>query len=110
MSVSSQYDDEVSVGKRSDFEAELGDVDRSTSLNQATASSDKKETFVKRESRQVLYLRLIVIGILLAAGAGIASVVSYVSTQAERDEMKTQYEGSASKVVGMYPLLKLTVV
>lgn len=74
---------------------------RSSTAGDSSQSSDEEASkFVKKESRRVFYLRVLVLLILFAASAAISLVVYFVTTAGETDTFESQYDAAADKVQG----------
>lgn len=58
-----------------------------------------KDALTKSETRQVFRLRVIVIFILIAAGASISMTVYLITSNAEREEFDNEYYGVADKII-----------
>ena len=76
---------------------------RSTTTNtDASSLSEESSKFVKRESRHVLYLRVIVLFILFSISAAISLVVYFITDAGEEDNFESQYYAAADKVTGTF--------
>ena len=81
------------------------DGDYTSGTNDASKSSSEeniqsiRDQLSKKESLQVLRLRVIVILVLMCAAAAISVVVYVITRQAQIKEFNIQYEGVADKVV-----------
>eukprot|EP00977_Amphora_coffeiformis_P026278 scaffold25307_cov168-Amphora_coffeaeformis.AAC.11 len=71
---------------------------KSTTGGTSLSSSDESSKFVKRESRHVFYLRVIVLLILFSASAAISLVVFFVTDAGEMESFESQYYAAADKV------------
>lgn len=75
---------------------------RSSSANtEASSLSEESSKFVKRESRHVFYLRVIVLSILFSISAAISLVVYFITDAGEENNFESQYYAAADKVTGM---------
>lgn len=63
-------------------------------------SSQESSKFVKKETRHVLYLRVLVLAILFCASVAISLVVFFVTANGEKDSFESQYHAAADKVTG----------
>lgn len=61
--------------------------------------SKVREELTRKESQQVFRLRVVVILVLFCAAIIVSVIVYHVTKSAEEEEFKTQYYGSAQKVV-----------
>ena len=68
-------------------------------------SSQESSKFVKKETRHVLYLRVIVLLLLFCASAAISMVVFFVTANGEEDSFESQYYAAADKVTGKRTLV-----
>ena len=81
------------------------DGDFTSTSNEASKSSSEdniqsiKDQLSKKESQQVLRLRVVVILVLMCAAAAVTVVVYVITRQAQIKEFNIQYEGIADKVV-----------
>ena len=73
---------------------------RSTDETSSQSSSEEASKFVRKESRHVLYLRVIVLLLLFSASAAISLVVYFVTQNGEMDTFESQYYAAADKVTG----------
>ena len=73
---------------------------RSTEDSSSQSSSEEASKFVRKESRHVLYLRVIVLLLLFSASAAICLVVFFVTMNGEMDTFESQYYAAADKVTG----------
>lgn len=64
--------------------------------------SQQDNLLSRKESRKVFRLRLIVILVLIATAFIISSVVFKITTDRETNELETQYEGAAGKVIDSF--------
>jgi hypothetical protein len=69
-----------------------------TNESSSSSSDNKKVNFVRRESRDVLFLRIGVILILLLAAAAVSVMVYFITETGEQDSFESQYEAAAEKV------------
>ena len=60
-----------------------------------------QEKFVAKESRYVLYLRILVLSILIMAAVAICCVIYFITEASEGAAVESNYEAAAEKVVGM---------
>lgn len=72
---------------------------RSTTDTSAS-STEESDKFVKKETRHVLFLRIIVLLLLFSASAAISLVVYFVTSAGETDGFESQYFAAADKVTG----------
>ncbi|CAB9496686.1 Receptor-type guanylate cyclase gcy [Seminavis robusta] len=99
-----EYHDELSLSEDSSD----GDIHGSSQSGSSTATTSKKiteetnEKLAQRETRHVLYLRLLVCAILLAAALAVSLMVYNISIQAEEDQFQLQFLGAASKVTDTF--------
>mgnify|MGYP005865612713 CR=1 FL=1 len=71
---------------------------KSTTDGTSVSSGDESSKFVKKESRQVFYLRVTVLLILFSASAAISLVVFFVTDAGEMESFESQYYAAADKV------------
>ena len=73
------------------------------SVTGRTSSTDEftniKNGLARKETKQVLRLRVLVVLILVAAAASISAAIFYIVRSSEIDEFETIYYGSADKIV-----------
>jgi len=84
--------------------SESSDTDDSSSVQEFGHSvygndGAVKEQLAHRETRQVFRLRVLVILVLICAATAVSLVVFFITKNAERDEFRTQWYGSADKIV-----------
>eukprot|EP00977_Amphora_coffeiformis_P019105 scaffold6899_cov183-Amphora_coffeaeformis.AAC.38 len=73
---------------------------KSATDTSSTSSSDESSKFVKKETRHVLFLRILVLLILFSASAAISLVVFFVTSNGETETFESQYNAAADKVTG----------
>jgi hypothetical protein len=96
MSCSSD-DDEDSINGHSPEDDTNGSSSASAS-NESSSSNSKPEKFVRRESRDVVFLRIGVIFILLLAAAAVSVTVYFITENGEHVSFESHYEAAAEKV------------
>jgi len=90
----------------SSFSEKSSDVeDSSTSHNHTSSAttssgSDKKEAFVRKESRQILYLRLAVLAVLLLVAAAVSVLVHSITVKGENGSFEDNFDAAAGLVTG----------
>ena len=80
-----------------DYESILSEA--SSFENEQETSQQAKEELARQETAAVLGLRLLVFLVLFLAAVAVSIIVFYVTSGAEVDESKTQYDGAAQKVL-----------
>ena len=65
-----------------------------------SSQSSEESKFVKKESRHVLFLRVVVISVLFAATTAISLVVYLVTAAGEHASFESQYYAAANKITG----------
>ena len=66
----------------------------------SNGSSEESSKFVRKETKHVFMLRVIVLSILFAASAAISLVVYFVTSDSEDDNFESQFYAAADKVKG----------
>jgi hypothetical protein len=96
------YDDEPEDSEdcKSVDEADGHDTTSSNSNDISKVKEETQERLTQRETRHVLYLRLVVCLILLAAALAVSLVVCRISMQGEQEQFELHFQGAASKVTG----------
>ena len=69
----------------------------------AGSGSSKKETFVQKETRYVLLLRILVVSILVCTAIAISVVLYQITNDGESENFESQYQAVASKMMGTFP-------
>lgn len=97
----SQHSHRSNLSDDQKHNGELGDSNSGQSTSLVSESSgDESSTFVKKETRHVTFLRILVLSILFAASAAISLVVYFVTSAGEHDTFESQYHAAADKVTG----------
>ena len=73
---------------------------KSSAGDSSASDSEEASKFVTKESRHVLFLRMMVLLVLFAASAAISLVVYFVTSAGEQDTFESQYYAAANKVTG----------
>ena len=76
-------------------------TNKSSTENSSVTSGEEAMKFVRKESRHVFYLRVMVLLLLFAASAAISLVVYFVTDNGEQSNFESQYSAAADKVTGM---------
>ena len=87
-------------GEDSTGESSGGEDDSHSLHGHSHASIAQEDMFVKKETRRIFTLRLLVVAVLLAASAAVSVVVFYITHKGEQYEFESQYEAAADKVKG----------
>ncbi len=92
------------AGTRSSGNVEASNANNSTTdTNQSGTTDDDfqniKNALTKRESQQVFRLRVLVMLILIAAGASISITIFHLEKSSQLEEFESDYYGVAEKVV-----------
>ena len=87
-------EDDVSL-KGGDNESSFGDTEKST-------TSKEEEELSRKETNAVFRLRVLVILALLGATLAVSAVVYYITSNGEKDEFQSQFEGSAQKIISSF--------
>jgi len=75
----------------------------STTLGEGSSKgSSRKEKFTRKESKYVLYLRLLVLAILLLAAIAICCVVYLITDGSEASSVESHYDAAAEKISGKF--------
>ena len=69
-----------------------------TQRSESRRMKDLQEELTKKESEVVFKLRVLVIFVLMFAAAAVTGVIYLVTTNGEKGEFESTYEGSAGKV------------
>ncbi|KAL7560177.1 hypothetical protein ACA910_016606 [Epithemia clementina (nom. ined.)] len=108
-SIVSIHDDESSASSRISGEGHQQYTDSSTSSqnykNDEAKSRNKdkeEEQFVRRETQQVFCLRIVVVAILMCAGAAVSLVVYLITSNAETDEFESSFQSAARKITDTF--------
>jgi len=107
------HPDSESTGSFEDEEAGEGDTHQSGQETSNSASSlvkAEKEKIAQRESKHVLFLRLLVCLVLGLAAVAVSVVVYSITANSEQEQFEAQYLGAAAKISGTLLLLFLVVI
>jgi hypothetical protein len=84
----------------SDSDGDVYDDNESESSSTGSTVKEQEEVkLAKRETMAVFRLRLLVFIVLLLAAIAVSVIVYYITTGAEHEESKSQYEGASDKVL-----------
>ena len=95
--------DDVQLDEKSQqSDPALGDSasGQSTADDSSDSSGDGSSKFVKKETRNVFFLRVFVLFILFSASAAISLVVFFVTDNGEMESFEATYYAVADKVTG----------
>ena len=79
-----------------------------TKSNSNDTSTEEKDQLAKKETKDVFRLRVLVFVVLLLASVAVSVIVFTITSKAEVEEYRTQYEGAAEKVLEAYLDIAMT--
>jgi len=86
--------------KSSDIEESSTSHNHTSSATTSNDSDNKKDAFVRKESRQILYLRLAVLAVLLLVAAAVSVLIHSITVKGEDGSFEDNFDAAAGLVTG----------
>lgn len=82
-----------------DVDEEVSDYSTLNGATSATEDEIAREKFTQQESKNILYLRVLVIIVLFLAAVAVSLVVFFLSKNSEKEEYEMMFDGAAEKLL-----------